>query len=694
MTAPLAFPRPTRRLRRTAAIVIGALAVAALIPVAAPPGAATAAPGGAAWESAASESAASTSATSEGNRAQYHFTVPDHWKNDPQRPLYVNGAFNYYYLYNGDYDQKVGTAWRLATTTDNVMFADQGVVADKGTNANYDLWSGSAVLDSANTAGYGADAIIMLVTQMDHPTPAQIANASGPQAQFLWYSTDGGLNFQPAGDTPVIPNGGRTDFRDPKVIWDADRGRWVALIAEGQKIGFYTSPNLTDWTRTSEYVNTGLGTLECPDLFQITADDGTSRWVMGISANGYATDEPNTYAYWTGTFDGSTFVPDVTAPQWLDHGFDWYGAVTWADPTNAANDSRFAMAWMNNWSYPHVTPNWPADGFNGTDSIVREISLKRYGTGYSLVSQPVAALEEDHATSVRNLGTFAVNGQLPLDYEGSAYQLEADISWADVDNVGLQLRASTDDSRHADVGVFDDFAYLNRGGTGNPDASGQKLESQVPFDPAAKNVHLRILVDRTTVEVFVNDGRYVMSSEVFADAADTGINLFTSGGAATFSDVTITEFASVAQRPARVLADFEGTTWGEGWTATGSFAGQGPSGSTAPGTVGSQVLNSYVGGGDTATGTITSAPFTIDRSSLRFLIGGGAHPLGVEPATSVNLLVNGQPVRTATGNNDGTLRPVKWDLTDLAGQSAQLQVLDDATGAWGHLVVDQAVLSD
>lgn len=648
MTAPLASPRPTgRRRRRTAAIMIGALAVATLIPVAASPNRAIAEPTATAPESVASES----------YRAQYHFTVPDHWKNDPQRPVYVNGAFNYYYLYNGDYDQQIGTAWRLATTTDNVMFADQGVAADKGTNANYDLWSGSAVLDSTNTAGYGADAIIMLVTQMDHPTPAQIANASGPQAQFLWYSTDGGLNFQPAGDTPVIANGGRTDFRDPKVIWDADRGRWVALIAEGQKVGFYTSSNLKDWTRASEYVNTGLGTLECPDLFQITADDGTTRWVMGISANGYATGEPNTYAYWTGTFDGTTFVPDVTAPQWLDHGFDWYGAVTWADPTNATNDRRFAMAWMNNWSYPHVTPTWPADGFNGTDSIVREISLKRYGTSYSLVSQPVAALEEHHATSVRSLGTFAVNGQHSLAYEGSAYQLEADISWADLDNVGLQLRSSTDDSRHADVGVFDDFAYLNRGGTGNPDPSGQKLESHVPFDPAAKNVHLRILVDRTTVEVFVNDGRYVMSSQVFANAADTGINLFASGGTATFSDVTLTEFASVEQRPARVLADFEGTSWGEGWMATGSFARRGPSSSTATGTVGTKVLDSYVGGGDAATGTITSAPFTIDRSFLRFLIGGGAHPLGVEPATSVNLLVNGQPVRTATATTMAPCAP-------------------------------------
>jgi levanbiose-producing levanase len=84
-------------------------------------------------------------------RAQYHFTVPDHWKNDPQRPVYVEGKFHYYYLYNSDYNAdpraNFGTAWRLATSYDGVVFADQGVAAPKKTNANYDLWSGSAVVD-------------------------------------------------------------------------------------------------------------------------------------------------------------------------------------------------------------------------------------------------------------------------------------------------------------------------------------------------------------------------------------------------------------------------------------------------------------------------------------------------------------------------------------------------------------------
>ena len=625
-------------------------------------------------------------------RDTYHFTVPDHWKNDPQRPVYIDGKFNYYYLYNADYDTEIGTAWRLATTTDNVAFQDQGVAAEKKTNPNFDLWSGSAVVDTANTAGFGAGAVIMLATQMDHPTQQQIDNASGPQAQFLWYSQDGGRNFHAYGETPVIPNGGRTDFRDPKVVWDPGTSRWVALIAEGQKIGFYTSPNLKDWTWVSEFVDTSLGTLECPDLFKIRADDGTDKWVMGMSANGYQTGAPNTYAYWTGTFNGSSFTPDNATPQWLDQGFDWYGGVTWEDPANPATQ-RFAIGWMNNWSYAHTTPTWTADGFNGTDSIVRQIKLKKYGAGYSLVSQPTPALA-DHAANVRNLGNFTTNGHLPLDYHGESYQLETDVSWSDAQNIGLQLRASADGTRHADVGIYGNFSYLNRGPTGNPDNSGSKLESRAPFDPNTTNVHLRILVDRTTIEVFVDDGRYVHSSQVFANPGDDGINLYSSGGAATFSNVTVTEFESLVQRPARLIADFEGATWGTGWTSAGDMAVAGPSATSASGHVGAKFADTFVGPGDPATGSITSPEFVIDRDFLHFQLGGGNHPLGVEPATSVQLLVNGQPVRTATGENSGSLRPVSWDVKDLAGQTGQFQILDDATGEWGHLMVDQVMLSD
>ncbi|TDN91648.1 GH32 C-terminal domain-containing protein [Microbacterium sp. BK668] len=628
------------------------------------------------------------------HRAQYHFTVPDHWKNDPQRPVFVDGKFHYYYLYNADYDAdptaNFGTAWRLATTYDGVVFADQGIAAPKKTNANYDLWSGSAVVDHAGTAGFGAGAVVMLVTQMDHPTPLQQANASGPQAQFLWYSIDGGRTFRPSGEQPVIPNGGRADFRDPKVIWDAERGRWVALIAERDRVSFYTSPDLRNWTRRWEYVNAGIGTIECPDLFPIRADDGTVKWVFGVSANGYATNEPATYAYWTGSFDGTSFRFDAAAPQWLDHGFDWYGAVTWEDPA-APLDRRYAVGWMNNWDYAHTTPTWSADGFNGTDSITRHIRLKRFGSGFSLVSEPVAALRAI-ATSTRRIGDVRVDGFLPLAYRGDAFQIEADVTRATAANVGLQLRRSADGSRHADVGVTETYAYLNRGQTGHP-GNPWKLESRTPVGSTHDTVHLRILVDRTTIEVFVDDGRYVHSSQVFAPHADQGVALYTSGGAATFRNLTITEFGSVQQRPARLLADFEGTGWGGGWSATGAFSALSPVPADLPGQVGRQVADTFAGS-DAATGTITSPPFVVDRNFVHFLIAGGDHPLGAEPATSVQLLVDGQPVRTATGDDSARLRHVTWDVRDLAGRTAAFQILDDATGEWGHLMVDQVILSD
>lgn len=347
---------------------------------------------------------------------------------------------------------------------------------------------------------------------------------------------------------------------------------------------------------------------------------------------------------------------------------------------------------MNNWDYAHSTPTWQADGFNGTDSITRQIGLKRYGTEYSLVSQPVAALETI-ATETIELGDVTVDGFLPLAYSGDAYQLEADVTWQTATNIGMQLRRSADGSRHADVGVTRDYAYLNRGQTGYP-AGTWKTESRTEFDGDAGTVRLRVLVDRTTIEIFIDDGRHVHSSQVFAPPGDDGIALYSADGPATFHDLTITEFGSVAQRPVKLIADFEGTTWGDGWTSTGDLAAAGTSVADLSGQVGARVADTFAGGGDTATGTITSPAFTLDRNFVHFQVGGGNHALGVEPATSVQLLVDGAPVRTATGEDSAHLRHVEWDVREFAGRTAQFQILDDATGVWGHVMVDHVTLSD
>lgn len=475
-------------------------------------------------------------------RAEYHFTVPDQWKNDPQRPVWIDGEYHYYYLYNPDYltgGTTAGTAWRLATSTDLVTFADRGIAVPKDTTPNGDVWSGSAVVDTGDTAGFGAGAVVVLATM--EPVEGQ-----NTQAQYLYYSTDGGRTFTHHGTDPVLPNPGVRDFRDPKVVRDEEHGRWVMALAENTKVGFYHSQNLREWTYAGGFVREGLGVLECPDLFRISAGDGTDRWVLGVSANGKASGLPNTYAYWMGQFDGTAFSPDAAEPQWLDHGFDWYGAVTFerhgADGTVDPR-LRYAIGWLNNWEYANVTPTIDSDGFNGTDSIVREITLQRDGAGtLYLASRPVSALDA-HVSRTVSLGDIEVDGQHVLDYTGTAYELTTEVTWDQLTGAGVQLRRSADGSRHIDAGVYGDYAFVNRGSVPNPDGSGKWQESKTPFDPAARRVTMRVLVDRTSVEVFFDDGRYTHSMEAFSSLADTGLALFSIDGVAVFRNTVIREFA-------------------------------------------------------------------------------------------------------------------------------------------------------
>ncbi|MFJ9629610.1 glycoside hydrolase family 32 protein [Streptomyces sp. NPDC101175] len=486
------------------------------------------------------EVAAKSAASCASYRADYHFTVPDQWKNDPQRPVWIDGEYRYYYLYNADYfTGVVGTAWRLATSKDLVSFTDRGVAVPKDTTSNGDLWSGSAVVDTGNTAGFGAGAVVVIVTMSP-------GGGTDHQEQFLYYSTDGGLTFTNHGTDPVLPNPGVADFRDPKVIRDEDRGRWVMTLAENDKIGFYHSDDLKSWSYVGGFIHDGIGVLECPDLFRITAGDGAVKWVLGASANGKGSGLPNTYAYWTGSFDGTTFTADTSDPQWLDHGWDWYAGVTFEkrDASGTVDQAaRYAIAWVNNWDYANTTPTIDCDGFNGTDSVVREVTLKKASDGtYYLASQPVAGLDSYVSRTV-DLGDVSVDGTLVLDYTGISYEVTTEITWSELTGAGLQLRRSPDGGRHIDAGIYADYAFLNRRNTVNADTSGNWQESHTPFDPSGGSVKLRILVDRTSVEMFVDDGRHVHTSQVFPYLLDTRLALFTIGGSAVFRDTVIREFS-------------------------------------------------------------------------------------------------------------------------------------------------------
>ncbi|MDT0574135.1 GH32 C-terminal domain-containing protein [Streptomyces sp. DSM 3412] len=147
-----------------------------------------------------------------------------------------------------------------------------------------------------------------------------------------------------------------------------------------------------------------------------------------------------------------------------------------------------------------------------------------------------------------------------------------------------------------------------------------------------------------------------------------------------------------------VLADFEGGTYGD-WTATGDAFGTAPATGALPGQqqvsgfLGDGLTNTFLNG-DATTGTLTSPEFVIDKKHINFLIGGGNHPADSDHPTAVELLVDGQVVRSATGKDAESLDWASWDVSDLVGKNARFKIVDDNSGGWGHLNVDHVVLSD
>ncbi len=157
--------------------------------------------------------------------------------------------------------------------------------------------------------------------------------------------------------------------------------------------------------------------------------------------------------------------------------------------------------------------------------------------------------------------------------------------------------------------------------------------------------------------------------------------------------------AGFSQNADLVIQDFEGADYGS-WTVSGSAFGKGPAHGTLPGQMpvdgfqGQGLVNSF-DGGDATIGKLTSPPFKIERKYIQFLIGGG----GWEGKTCMNLLLNGKVVRTATGPNVDSggserLGPAQWDVSEFVGKEAVLEIVDDATGGWGHINIDRIVQSD
>ncbi|NET74017.1 MAG: glycoside hydrolase family 32 protein, partial [Sphaerospermopsis sp. SIO1G2] len=414
------------------------------------------------------------------------------------------------------------------------------------------VFSGSAVVDWHNTAGFGANALIAIFTLHDWTNPERTDQF---QNQGIAYSLDNGRTWTQYESNPVIEmpsDMGHQEFRDPKVFWygTPDNGHWVMILAVNDQTWLYTSPDLKNWAKASEFgrdYGAHGSVWECPDLFQIPIAGGNeTRWILLVSVQDGSPAGWNGVQYFVGDFDGHQFTPHE-APEvtrWCDWGPDFYAAVTWE---NEPNGRRLLIGWMNNWPYSRTIP---ATEWRGMLSLPRELTLAHKEDHLQLLSQPIQELAaRSQPSTVRE--SVVVTSDQPcsiiseIGNHAIMLNIEFDLTGTDTaEQFGVVL--TNGETRYGSV-VYHTRTHrceLTRTEAGE---SVPEMVQGTPFVTTirSQNGRLRwqIILDHHSLELFLNDGEQVMSQLIFPNDLNLGIQLFAQGGTV---NITRLEHAFIA----------------------------------------------------------------------------------------------------------------------------------------------------
>ncbi|MBQ5511702.1 MAG: glycoside hydrolase family 32 protein [Prevotella sp.] len=425
-------------------------------------------------------------------RPQIHFTPNRNWMNDPNGMVYTNGVYHLFYQYNPQGNSWGNMSWGHATSSDLMHWEEQPVALTRDELG--DIFSGSAVIDKDNTAGFGNNAMIALYT-----------SASGAQQQSMAYSTDGGKSFTRYTGNPVIKNND-DNLRDPKVFWHEESKKWIMALAKGWKMGteFYGSTDLKNWTHLSTFFVAlpGRPSLqwECPDLISFDYK-GKKKYVLLVSVNPGGPILGSGTMYFVGDFDGTTFTADpLDYPLWFDYGMDNYAGVTWSNTPNR----HILIGWMNNWQYAGDVPCSP---WRSAMTLPRELKLIEYD-GKPLLANVVVDEVDKIASNWQDVpGT--INAK-------DAYQLRLTI---DLDK-GSTITLSNDNKESFTMDIIASERMLVAHRTS---ATGQTTFNAIfsipsmraPLNTVGNSVVLDIFVDQSSVEIFTQNGSMSMTNLVF-----------------------------------------------------------------------------------------------------------------------------------------------------------------------------------
>lgn len=459
-------------------------------------------------------------------RQHIHFTPDIGWMNDPNGMVYFDGEWHLFFQYNPLGARWGNLSWGHAVSRDLVKW--EVLPTALYPDGLGRIYSGSAVIDKDNTAGFGKDAMVAVYT-----------SAGKYQTQSIAYSNDNGRTFTKYDGNPVCPSS-RADFRDPKVFWHKPTARWIMPLACGNAMEFYSSENLKEWkfeSRFGDEYGCHGGEWECPDLIELPYIDG-SKWVLLCSLT-KDKNHGSSIQYFVGDFDGHTFSCDA-APEhteWVGYGRDNYAMVTW---NNVTDGRTVAIGWQNNWLYGNGN-DFPSVGFRGYMTLVYDVRLIEYNGAPRLVINPVKEYD-NYKSEVLSERCIEIDKEYNAYYcseNSDALVVECSIDDIKANVVGVKIFNDKGEFVNVEFNKSEQIFSVDRRSSGQ--TSFNKKFPSVSVAPMSSNTSqsIQIVIDRCSVECFTDITS--TSDLVFPSEEYNRISFYTIGGSAVIKDLKISK---------------------------------------------------------------------------------------------------------------------------------------------------------
>ena len=476
----------------------------------------------------------------EQHRPQFHFTPDSMWMNDPNGLVFYDGEYHLFYQHNPGNNVWGPMHWGHAVSEDMIHWEHLPIALYPDSLGT--IFSGSAVIDWNNSSGLqDRDHPPMLAIFTHHNMEIEQSGLDTFQYQSIAYSNDKGRSWKKYIGNPVLGNPGIRDFRDPKVIWHEEVQKWIMVLAAYDRVFFYSSPNLTNWTWESEFgLNVGAhgGAWECPELMPLEFD-GDEKWILLVSV---ASDGPNGGSgtqYFVGEFDGSSFSNENPAKEamWLEYGRDNYAGVTFS---NMAEDDgrRILIGWMSNWEYAQVVPT---ERWRNAMTIPRELYLDLISNHYEVFCKPIGELDTLRKDSFEIEPAF-ISGKMDLregeKYESSMYEINLEFNIPSgtqngiASEFGFMLSNSLDEQLTVGYSTSDELVYIDRTISGKDEFSEQFPGiHKAPLSlSTTESIMMNAYIDKASIELFINQGKSVMTEIFFPSEDYDKISLFAHNG--------------------------------------------------------------------------------------------------------------------------------------------------------------------